>query len=81
MRKLDFRNVNMIDMKVKEAIKIIEQDGWFMVRMKGSHRQFKHKNKQGVVTIAGNLNHDLAKGTFQSILFQTGLKHGRTKSV
>jgi predicted RNA binding protein YcfA (HicA-like mRNA interferase family) len=68
-------------MKVKETIKMIEQDGWFMVRMKGSHRQFKHTNKQGVVTIAGKLNDDLAKGTFQSILIQAGLKHGREKSV
>ncbi len=34
MRKFDIKIVNMIDMKVKEAIKIIEQDGWFMVRMK-----------------------------------------------
>ena len=71
----------MIDMKVKEAIKIIEQDGWFMVRMKGSHRQFKHISKQGLVTIAGKLNHDLAKGTFKSLLFQAGIKHGRKKSV
>ena len=68
-------------MKVKEAIKIIEQDGWFMVRMKGSHRQFKHAGKQGVVTISGNLNHDLAKGTAQSILIQTGLKNGKEKNV
>jgi len=71
----------MIDLKVKEAIKIIEEDGWFMVRMKGSHRQFKHASKRGVVTIAGNLNHDLAKGTFQSILIQAGLKNEREKNV
>jgi len=63
-------------MKVREAIKMIEQDGWFMVRMKGSHRQFKHINKKGVVTIAGSLNDDLAKGTYQSILLQAGLKNG-----
>ncbi len=63
-------------MKVKEIIKIIEQDGWFMVRSKGSHRQFKHNNKEGIVTIAGNLNDDLAKGTLNS-----RLKHGRQKSV
>jgi len=77
MRKMDVKAVYKIEMKVKEAIKIIEQDGWFMVRMKGSHRQYKHINKQGVVTIAGNLNDDLAKGTIQSILFQAGLKYGR----
>jgi len=65
---------------VKEIIKIIEQNGWFMVRSKGSHRQFKHNNKKGVVTIAGNLNDDLAKGTLNSILKQADLKHGRQKS-
>jgi len=64
-----------------EIIKIIEQDGWFMVRSKGSHRQFKHNNKKGIVTIAGNSNDDLAKGTLNSILKQAALKHGRQKSV
>ena len=64
-------------MKIKEIIKIIEEDGWFMVRMKGSHRQFKHTRKKGIVTIAGNLNHDLAKGTLNSIINQAGLKYGR----
>ena len=52
-----------------------------MVRMKGSHRQYKHDEKQGVVTIAGKNNDDLAGGTFQSILNQAGLKHGRDKGV
>ena len=67
-------------MRIKEVIKIIEEDGWFMVRMKGSHRQFKHTRKKGIVTIAGNLNHDLAKGTLNSILKQAGLRYGREKS-
>ena len=52
-----------------------------MVRIKGSHRQYKHHNKKGVVTIVGNLNDELAKGTLNSILNQAGLKHGRHKSV
>jgi len=52
-----------------------------MVRMRGSHRQFKHNNKQGIITIAGHPNDDLAKGTLNSILKQAGLKHGRQKSV
>jgi predicted RNA binding protein YcfA (HicA-like mRNA interferase family) len=68
-------------MKVKEIIKIIEQDGWFMVRRKGSHRQYKHPNKTDLVTIAGHLNDDLAKGTLNSILKQANLKNGREKSV
>ena len=66
---------------MKEVIKIVEQNGWFMVRRKGSHRQFKHNNKQGIITIAGHTNDDLAKGTLNSILKQAGLKHGRQKSV
>lgn len=60
---------------------MIEQDGWFMVRRKGSHRQFKHIDKKGLVTIAGNLNDDLAKGTSKSVLRQAGLKNGRKESV
>jgi predicted RNA binding protein YcfA (HicA-like mRNA interferase family) len=67
-------------MKVKEIIKLIEQDGWFMVRSKGSHRQFKHGIKRGLVTIAGHLNDELAKGTLNNILRQAGLKNGRKKS-
>jgi predicted RNA binding protein YcfA (HicA-like mRNA interferase family) len=61
-------------MKVKAAIKMIEEDGWFVVRRKGSHRQFKHRNKRGLVTIAGKPNDDLAPGTWNSILRQAGLK-------
>lgn len=67
-------------MKAREIIKIIEQDGWFMVRSKGSHRQYKHETKMGLVTIAGHLNDDLAKGTLSSIIKQAGLKNGRKKS-
>jgi predicted RNA binding protein YcfA (HicA-like mRNA interferase family) len=68
-------------MKVRDIIKIIEQDGWFMVRKRGSHRQFKHSQKNGIVTIAGHTSDDLAKGTINSIFKQAGLKHGRPKSV
>jgi len=59
-------------MKVREAIKLIEKDGWFMVRRKGSHRQYKHPVKRGLVTIAGNRNDELAKGTLASIFKQAG---------
>jgi predicted RNA binding protein YcfA (HicA-like mRNA interferase family) len=46
-------------MKVKELTKIIESDGWVQVRMRGSHRQFKHPNKTGAVTVSGKLNVDV----------------------
>ena len=61
-------------MKVKEVIRMIEADGWKMVRMKGSHRQFKNPNKNGLVTIAGKPIDDLAPGTLNSIIKQAGLK-------
>ncbi|MGB9887807.1 MAG: type II toxin-antitoxin system HicA family toxin [Moorellales bacterium] len=61
-------------MKVRDVIKLIEEDGWYLVRQKGSHRQFKHPTKPGRVTIAGNLNDDLAPGTLNSILKQAQLK-------
>ncbi len=61
-------------MKVREAIKVIEKDGWYLVAMRGSHRQYKHTSKIGRVTIAGQLDDDLAPGTLNSILKQAGLK-------
>jgi predicted RNA binding protein YcfA (HicA-like mRNA interferase family) len=39
-------------MKVREAVRLIEEDGWFQVAMRGSHRQYKHESKSGRVTIA-----------------------------
>ena len=61
-------------MKVRDVIAMLEQDGWFLVSTKGSHRQFKHREKTGRVTIAGHVNHDLAPGTLSSVLKQAGLK-------
>jgi len=61
-------------MKIREAIRLIERDGWVLVSIEGSHRQFKHSGKKGRVTIAGNLGDELAKGTLNSILKQAGLK-------
>ncbi len=61
-------------MKVKDVIKLMEKDGWYLARTKGSHRQYKHPYKKGVVTISGHLTDDIAKGTFNSILKQAGLK-------
>jgi len=55
-------------MKVKEVIKIIEKNGWTMVAQKGSHRQYKNPDLPGRVTIPGNLNDDIPKGTLNSIL-------------
>ena len=61
-------------MKVRDIIKMIEDDGWYIVATRGSHRQYKHPTKPGRVTIAGNLSHDVAQGTLNSILKQAKLK-------
>lgn len=61
-------------MKVSEVIRRITEDGWTLIRMKGSHRQYKHPQKPGLVTIAGHLSDEIARGTLNSIMKQSGLK-------
>ncbi|MES1945415.1 hypothetical protein PC39_14907 [Salinisphaera sp. PC39] len=61
-------------MKVKELIKLIEADGWVQVRQRGSHRQFKHSEKPGTVTVSGKPNVDMPPGTLNNALKQAGLK-------
>jgi predicted RNA binding protein YcfA (HicA-like mRNA interferase family) len=61
-------------MKVKDCIKMIEDDGWYLVATRGSHRQYKHPSKSGRITIAGHPADNLAPGTLNSILKQAGLK-------
>ena len=61
-------------LKVREIIKIIEADGWYPVATKGSHRQYKHTEKPGRITVAGHLADDLAPGTINSIFKQAQLK-------
>jgi predicted RNA binding protein YcfA (HicA-like mRNA interferase family) len=60
--------------KVKDVIDLIENDGWYLVRTKGSHRQFHHPLKSGTVTVSGKLSLDMPVGTFNSVLKQAGLK-------
>jgi len=59
---------------VKEVIKLLEAGGWQVARMRGSHRQFKHPDKSGTVTVAGKPGIDVPPGTLNSILKQAGLK-------
>jgi len=60
--------------KVRDLIRQLEKDGWYLARTKGSHRQFKHPTKRGTVTVAGKPNIDVPPGTLNSILKQAGLK-------
>ena len=61
-------------MKVREILRLIEADGWALARIRGSHRQYKHPSKHGLVTVAGKPSDDLAPGTQNSILKQAQLK-------
>ncbi|WP_374622112.1 type II toxin-antitoxin system HicA family toxin [Devosia sp.] len=63
--------------KVREILAMLEADGWYLVAMRGSHRQFKHVSKSGRVTVAGKPGDDVAPGTLNSILKQSGLKETR----
>jgi predicted RNA binding protein YcfA (HicA-like mRNA interferase family) len=55
-------------MKVREILRILEQDDWYLDRTRGSHKQFKYASKPGLVTVPGKGNDDLAPGTLNSIL-------------
>ena len=61
-------------MKVRDAIRLVEEDGWYLVRTRGSHRHYKHPRKLGLVTIAGHPGVDVPRGTLNSIFKQAGLK-------
>lgn len=61
-------------MKVKDVVKMIEKDGWYLVRTRGSHRQFHHDKKPGTVTVAGKESIEMPPGTLNSILKQAGLR-------
>lgn len=61
-------------MKVQELMKLLESDGWFLVRTKGGHRQYHHPGKSGTVTVAGKPSVDVPPGTLNSALKQAGLK-------
>jgi predicted RNA binding protein YcfA (HicA-like mRNA interferase family) len=61
-------------MKVREVIALIERDGWYLVQIRGDHRQYKHPTKPGRVTVSGHRNDDVHPKTLNSILIQAGLR-------
>ena len=74
LNKLSMAYFICIIMRIKDIIKLIEKDGWYLHSTRGSHRQYKHPTKPGRVTIAGKLSDDIAPGTLNSILKQAQLK-------
>jgi predicted RNA binding protein YcfA (HicA-like mRNA interferase family) len=67
-------SLRAVPLKVRDVIRMIQADGWFEIRQRGSHRQFKHPIKRGLVTVAGKPGDELAPGTANSVLKQAGLK-------
>jgi predicted RNA binding protein YcfA (HicA-like mRNA interferase family) len=59
--------------KVRDVVRMLERDGWRLVRVRGSHHHYRHPSKPGVVTVPGSGNDDLAPGTLRSIYKQAGL--------
>jgi predicted RNA binding protein YcfA (HicA-like mRNA interferase family) len=59
--------------KVRELIRLLEHDGWYLARTKGSHRQYRHSIKPGTVTVSGKLGADIPIGTLRSALKQADL--------
>lgn len=60
-------------MKVKDVLKRLQSDGWYEVRMRGSHRILAHSSKSGIVVVPGKLSDDIPKGTLSSIWKQARL--------
>lgn len=60
-------------MKVREVIKVLKSDGWYLARTKGSHHHFRHPSKPGIVTVAGKESIDVPIGTLKSIWRQAQL--------
>jgi len=67
------RGKTLATVKVREAIRALEADGWYLDRQSGSHRQYKHPHKTGLVTIAGKPSDDLRPKTVKSIEEQAGI--------
>jgi predicted RNA binding protein YcfA (HicA-like mRNA interferase family) len=60
---------------VRDILKLLQQDGWKQVRMRGSHRQFRHPRKPGTVTVAGKPGVEIPIGTLKNIFKQARLKY------
>ena len=62
-------------MKIREILRRLRDDGWYVVKSGGSsHRQLKHPTKPGRVTVAGHEGSDIPPGTRKSILRQAQLE-------
>ena len=61
-------------MKVRELLKLLEKESWYVDRTRGSHRQFRHATKPGTVTVSGHPSDAVHPKTLKSALRQAGLE-------
>ncbi|WP_233748718.1 type II toxin-antitoxin system HicA family toxin [Leptodesmis sichuanensis] len=61
-------------MKVRDVLKRLEADGWYQIRMRGSHRILAHETKSGIVVVPGKPGDEIPKGTLASIWKQAQLE-------
>jgi predicted RNA binding protein YcfA (HicA-like mRNA interferase family) len=54
-------------MKTRDILRLVQDEGWYQVAQRGSHRRFKHPVKPGKVTIAGHPSEEMDEGTRKSI--------------
>ena len=70
-------NLNKRSMKVVKVSKILQdlkRAGWYIDRVRGDHRQFKHPTLKGVVTVNGKKSDDVWGNLLSSIEKQSGIK-------
>ena len=60
-------------MKIAEVLRLLHEDGWYLVATRGSHRQFKHPQNSQVITVPGKEGEELATGTLNGILKKAGV--------
>ena len=63
-------------MKVADLMRLLHEDGWRLVRTRGSHRQYRNPTRPGTLTVAGKPSLEIPPGTLSSILKRAGLKKG-----
>uniref|UniRef100_UPI004029F016 type II toxin-antitoxin system HicA family toxin n=1 Tax=Prevotella sp. TaxID=59823 RepID=UPI004029F016 len=64
----------MKTVKLSKILKDLQADGWYEVRQRGSHRQFKHPVKKGTVTVDGKESKTICGFLLKSLERQSGLK-------
>jgi predicted RNA binding protein YcfA (HicA-like mRNA interferase family) len=61
-------------MKVREVLRRLDEDGWQLVRTRGSHRVLHHAHKPGIVVVPGNHGDEIPPGTLRAIFKQAQIE-------